>query len=148
MRRAFAVESQSAATPATVFAVVADASRWQEWAGPAVPRSSWQAGSPAGGLGAVRRLGLGPLSSREEIVEYDPPYRLAYVLRSGEGLHHYRATVDLQAQPDGGTHIVWSGTVDTSVPGLAGPLIMVFRGLVAGFATRLARRAEQTPLSQ
>jgi uncharacterized protein YndB with AHSA1/START domain len=148
MRRAFAVESHSAATPETVFAVVADASRWQEWAGPAVPRSRWQAGSPAGGLGAVRRLGLGPLSSREEIVEYDPPHRLAYVLRSGEGLHHYRATVDLQAQPDGGTHIVWSGTVDTSVPGLAGPLIMVFKGLVAGFATRLARRAEQTPLSQ
>jgi uncharacterized protein YndB with AHSA1/START domain len=147
-RLAFVVESHSSASPDRVFAVLADGSRWQDWAGRLVLRSSWEPTGPGGGMGAVRRLGFGALSSREEIVEYDPPHRLAYVLRSGEGLHHYRATVDLQAQPDGGTHIVWSGTVDTSVPGLAAPLIMVFKGLVAGFATRLARRAEQTPLSQ
>ena len=144
MRRSFVVEAHSTASPEAVFEVVADGSRWQDWAGPAVPRSSWQAGAPAGGLGAVRRLGLGPLSSREEIVEYDPPHRLAYALRSGEGLHHYRASVDLQAQPGGGTHIVWSGTVDTAVPGLAAPLIAMFRSLVGGFATRLARQAERT----
>jgi uncharacterized protein YndB with AHSA1/START domain len=146
MRRSFVVESHSAASPEVVFDVLADGSRWQEWAGPAVPRSSWASGAPAGGVGAVRLLGLGPLSSREEIVEHDPPHRLAYALRSGEALHHYRAKVDLQAQPDGGTHIVWSGTVETTVPGLAAPLIMVFRRLVAGFATRLARRAEQASL--
>ena len=143
MRKSYVVEAHSAASPERVFEVLADAPRWQEWAGPAVPRSSWEAGSPSGGVGAVRRLGSGPLSSREEIVEHDPPHRLAYVLRSGEGLHHYRASVDLQAQPDGGTHIVWSGTVDTSVPGLAVPLVAVFRRLVGGFATRLAREAER-----
>ncbi|MDT7540014.1 MAG: hypothetical protein QOI82_3599 [Actinomycetota bacterium] len=147
MRRSFVVEAHSTAAPETVFAVLADAPRWQEWAGPAVPRSSWAAGAPAGGVGAVRRLGLGPLSSREEIVEHDPPHRLAYVLRSGQGLHQYRATVDLQAQPGGGTHIVWSGTVDSAVPGLAAPLIAVFRTLVGGFADRLARHAERTPPS-
>ncbi|MDT7572371.1 MAG: hypothetical protein QOE05_2545 [Actinomycetota bacterium] len=145
MRKSYVVEAHSAASPETVFAVLADAPTWQAWAGPAVPRSSWETGSPAGGVGAVRRLGLGPLSSREEIVEHDPPHRLAYVLRSGEGLHHYRATVDLQAQPDGGTHIVWSGTVDSSVPGVAVPLVAVFRRLVGSFATRLARQAERTP---
>ena len=148
MRRSFAVEAHSAASPETVFAVLADAPHWQDWAGPAVPRSSWAAGSPAGGVGAVRLLGLGPLSSREEIVEHDPPHRLAYVLRSGEGLHHYRASVDLLAQPDGGTHIVWSGGVDTTVPGLGPVLHAVFRRLVAGFATRLARRAEVVALDQ
>jgi hypothetical protein len=146
VRKSFVVESHTAASPEVVFGILADGSRWQEWAGPAVPRSSWAAGSPAGGVGAVRRLGLGPLSSREEIVEHDPPHRLAYALRSGEGLHHYRASVDLQAQPDGGTHIVWSGIVETPVPGLAGPLIMVFRRLVAGFATRLAKQAERVAL--
>jgi uncharacterized protein YndB with AHSA1/START domain len=142
VRKAYVVEAHSSASPDTVFAVLADAPTWQTWAGPAVPQSRWEEGSPSGGVGAVRRLGFGPLSSREEIVEHDPPHRLAYVLRSGEGLHHYRASVDLQAQPDGGTHIVWSGTVDTSVPGLAGPLILTFRRLVGGFATRLARHAE------
>lgn len=146
MRRSFVVESHSAAAPEAVFAVLADGSRWQEWAGHAVPRSSWEPGSPAGGLGAVRRLGLGPLRSREEIVEHDPPHRLAYVLRSGERLHHYRASVDLQAQPDGGTHVVWSGGIDTTVPWLGPVLLTVFRRLVGGFAGRLARHAERDPL--
>ena len=145
MRKSYVVEANSTASPETVFAVLADAPSWQKWAGPAVPQSGWETGAPAGGLGAVRLLGFGPLSSREEIVAYDPPHRLAYVLRSGEGLHHYRATVDLQAQPDGGTHIVWSGTVETTVPGLAAPLIMVFRRLVGSFAIKLARQAERTP---
>jgi uncharacterized protein YndB with AHSA1/START domain len=145
MRSSFVVETWSRATPETVFALLADGSRWQDWAGPVVPRSSWQAGSPAGGLGAVRRLGLGPLSSREEIVEHDPPHRLAYVLRSAEGLHHYRASVELLAQPEGGTHILWSGRVESSRPWVATALCRFFQTLVAGFARRLARYAEEVP---
>jgi uncharacterized protein YndB with AHSA1/START domain len=141
-RLAFVVESHSSASPERVFTVLADGSRWQDWAGPVVPRSNWASGSPSGGIGAIRRLGLGPLSIREEIVEYDPPHRLAYALRSGEKLHHYRASVDLRAQPDGGTHIVWSGVVDSPVPGLASALRPIFKSLVAGFARRLARHAE------
>jgi uncharacterized protein YndB with AHSA1/START domain len=142
MRSTFVVESRSAASPETVFAVLADGSRWQQWAGPAVPRSSWAPGSPQGGIGAVRRLGLGPLSSREEIVAHEPPRLLSYVLRSGEGLHHYRATVDVRPEPVGGTRIVWSGQVDSRVPGLAPALAAMFRLLVTGFARRLARHAE------
>ena len=148
MRQSFVVESHASAPPETVFAVLADGSRWQDWAGPAVPRSSWASGSPPGGIGAVRRLGLGPLSSREEIIEYDPPHRLAYALRSGEKLHHYRASVDLRTQPGGGTHIVWSGVVDSTVPGLARTLRPVLKALVASFARRLARYAENVPLIQ
>jgi uncharacterized protein YndB with AHSA1/START domain len=148
MRQSFVVESDSSAPPETVFAILADGSRWQDWAGPVVPRSSWASGSPPGGVGAVRRLGLGPLSSREEIVEHDPPHRLAYALRSGEQLHHYRAAVDLHRQPGGGTHIVWSGVVESTVPGLARALGPVLKKLVAGFARRLARYAETVPLIQ
>lgn len=148
MKKGYVVESRSDATPATVFAILADAPGWQNWAGPAVPRSSWETGSPAGGLGAVRRLGRGRLSSREEIVAYDPPHHLAYVLRSGERLHHYRASVDLIAQPGGGTHIVWSGDVDTASRGVGTALVPLFRLLVAGFARRLARYAENVSLRQ
>lgn len=142
MSSSFTIEKTSRAAPDVVFAVLADGSRWSDWAGPAVPQSSWAVGSPPGGLGSVRRLGLGPLSSREEIVEYDPPRRLGYVLRSGERLHHYRATVELSAEPAGGTRIVWSGSVESRL--LAG----VFRILVGGFARRLARYAENVPPGQ
>ena len=143
MRSSFVVESWSTAGRETVFALLADGSRWQDWAGPVVPRSSWQEGLPAGGLGAVRRLGLGPLSSREEIVEHDPPHRLGYVLRSAERLHHYRAAVELLAQPDGGTHILWSGRVDCAMPLVRRVLCRCFHTLVVGFARRLARYAEE-----
>jgi uncharacterized protein YndB with AHSA1/START domain len=143
VNRSFVVEARSAAPPADVFALLADATTWSTWAGPAVPSSRWEAGAPAGGLGAVRLLGLGPLSSREEIVEYDAPRRLAYVLRSGESLHRYRAAVELTERPGGGTHIVWSGSVDSPVPGLGPVVAGGFRRLVQGFATRLARQAER-----
>src|SRR3954447_5980112 len=63
------------AAPDTVLAVLADGAGWSRWAGPIVVKSWWEReGTPApGGVGAIRRLGLGKLSSREEIVEYDAP---------------------------------------------------------------------------
>jgi uncharacterized protein YndB with AHSA1/START domain len=141
MTSSYVVTERSSAAPAVVFALLADAPGWHRWAGPVVPQSSWEAGAPQGGVGAVRRLGTGPMSSREEIVELDPPRRLAYVLRSGEALHHYRAVVDLE--PDGpGTLIRWSGTVDSPVPGLSPVVCAGFHALVRGFARRLARAAE------
>lgn len=146
-RLAFAVEARSLAAPDEVFAVLADAPRWQEWAGPVVPRSSWaRTGTDApGGVGAVRRLGSGPLSSREEIVAYDPPRHLGYVLLNGQTRHGYRADVHLEPLPEGGTRISWSGSFTPPFPG-TGPLMLVgFRRLVGGFARRLAARAEAGP---
>lgn len=141
MTSTYVVEETSSAPVEAVFALLVDAPTWQDWAGPLVPQSGWAPGAPQGGLGAVRLLGRGPLSSREEIVEFAPPRRLAYVLRSGEALHHYRATVDLTSA-DGGTRIVWTGSVESPVPGLAPAVAAGFRMLVRGFAKRLARAAE------
>ena len=143
-RLSFSVEARSLATPEQVFAVLADVPRWQEWAGPVVPASSYerQGTDAPGGVGAIRRLGSGPLSSREEIVEYDPPRRLAYVLLNGQKRHGYRAEVELTPLPGGGTNIVWSGSFRPPLPG-TGPLMLLgFRRLVGGFAHRLAARAE------
>ena len=144
-RLAFSVEARSLATPDEVFAVLADVPRWQEWAGPVVPRSSYArqgVGAP-GGVGAIRKLGTGPLSSREEIVAYEPPTRLAYVLLNGQKRHGYRAQVDLEPLPAGGTKIVWSGSLRPPLPGTGRLMLLGFRRLVSGFAHRLAARAEQ-----
>ena len=145
-RLTFSVEARSLAEPERVFAVLADVPRWQEWAGPVVPRSSYaREGVPApGGVGAIRRLGSGPLSSQEEIVAYDPPRHLAYVLLNGQRRHGYRADVELTPLPDGGTRIAWTGSFRPPLPG-TGPLLRaVFSRLVTGFAHRLAARAEAT----
>ena len=71
----FAAEGDSTASPEAVFAVLADGTRWNEWAGWFVRESFWEReGTPApGGVGAIKRLGGKPIYSREETVEYDPP---------------------------------------------------------------------------
>ena len=73
-----------------------------------VRRSAWdrEAAPEPGGVGAIRRLGSAPFFSREEIVEYEPPRHLAYVLLSGMPVREYRSDVDLTV--DGtGTEIRW-----------------------------------------
>ena len=68
----FSVEARSLASPEQVFAVLVDVPRWQEWAGPVVPRSSYEReGVPApGGVGARRarrpRVGRGGLADDDE----------------------------------------------------------------------------------
>ncbi len=141
--RSFVVETTSAGTPERVFAVVADGATWSRWAGPLVPRSCWEReGNPApGGVGAIRRLGLGPLASREQVVEYVPAQRLSYRLLGSGPVRGYLATVELTAQAGGGTRIVWRGAFDAAPPGLTRLACWVLRRVVARLATGLAREA-------
>jgi uncharacterized protein YndB with AHSA1/START domain len=138
----FSVEAVSAAPPERVFAVLADGSRWQEWAGPLVPRSSWAVeADPPGSVGSVRRLGLGPLASLERVVAFEPPRLVRYVVDSPSPARGYTATVELA--PEGpGTRITWSAEFEPAVPGTGGLLRATYRGIVGGFARRLARAAE------
>ena len=137
----FVVRARSAAPPQTVFALLADAPAWQDWAGPFVPRARWEPGTPAG-AGAVRRLGIGPLTVREQVVAHEPPTTFSYVLLTALRWHGYRADVRLTEDAHGGTRVEWTGRLRGPVPGLARLLLPVFRGLVEGFARRLVVRAE------
>ena len=135
----FVVHARSSAARERVFALLSDAPAWARWAGPTVPQASWVSGE---GVGAVRRVGGGPLSVREQVVVLDPPQAFSYVLVTAARLHGYRADVHLE--PDGdGTRITWSGRVTTPVPGLERVLLPAFRALVRDFARRLARAAER-----
>lgn len=141
-RRTFVATSRSAAPPEAVFALLAAGDRWAEWAGPMVPASRWAVpGSPEGTVGAVRRLGLGPLSSRERIVEHQLGRRLAYVVDSAAPFRSYHAVVDLAPRPDGGTDITWSASFEPVVPGTGPLLLIALRAIVRGFAKRVARAA-------
>lgn len=126
-----------------MFALLADGARWSDWAGPFVPRSSWQVpGDPVGSVGAVRRLGIGALVSLERIVEHDPPHRLAYVVDSWSPYWGYRATVDLVPTIDGGTRILWRAGFTPKVRGTGALLQWFLSSVVGGFAGRLARAAD------
>jgi uncharacterized protein YndB with AHSA1/START domain len=140
----FYAEATSSASPDTVFALLADAPRWKDWAGPLVREASWdREGDPApGGVGAIRKLGSKPFYGREEIVHYDPPRRLSYTILSGQPVRNYRADVDL-TPVDGGTHIRWSSRFEPAVPGTGAAMRWYLRRIIAGFTRRLARSAER-----
>jgi hypothetical protein len=144
VRRAFFVtRARSAAPPQTVFALLADAPAWQEWAGPFVPRAQWEPGTPAG-VGAVRRLGFGRLGVREQVVLHEPPHAFSYVLLTGVRWHGYRADVRLTEDEHGGTRVEWAGQLSSPLPGLPRLLLPAFRLLVEQFTRRLVVRAERS----
>ena len=84
--------------------MLADATRWREWAGSMITVSEWEReGDPApGGVGAIRRLGRPPAYAREQILEYDPPRHLAYTIVSGLPVNGYHADIDLLSAPRAG----------------------------------------------
>ena len=144
-RQSFATHAHSPAPPEQVFDVLADSTRWSEWAGPLIRKSSWEREGTAepGGVGAIRRLGSSRIFSREEIVTYDRPNHLAYVLLSGQPVREYRADVSM-TPAGGGTDIRWEATFLPRLPG-TGRFVRWYLGLiVAGLARRLAARAGRT----
>jgi hypothetical protein len=94
------------------------------------------------GVGALRRFALGPAGSKEEVVEWDPPHHLGYVVVSGLPVRHYRADVELGSE-GGGTVVTWRGSFDEIVPGTGRALRFVLKRVTAGFAARVSRYAER-----
>jgi len=140
----FSAEATSSAAPDAVFALLADATVWKDWAGPLIRDSFWEREGtpPPGGVGAIKRLGAKPVYSREETVEYDPPKRYSYTILSGQPVRSYRADVDL-TPVDGGTHIRWAGRFEPKIPG-TGPFMRWYLGrIIAGFTRRLAAYPEK-----
>jgi hypothetical protein len=134
----------SSATRESVFAVLADATRWREWAGSMITVSEWEreGDPPPGGVGAVRRLGRPPAFAREQILEYDPPRHLAYTIVSGLPVRGYHADIDLLAATGGGTTIRWSGAFEPKIPGTGALFAAVLERIVRGYASSAAAEAE------
>lgn len=134
----------AAAPTEAVFAVLADATRWHEWAGFSVATSEWEReGDPApGGVGAIRKLGRAPMYGREQITEYDAPVHMAYTILSGIPVRGYHADVDLRAD-EAGTTISWTAAFEPKLPGTGALLAAVLRHTVLGYARAAAAEAER-----
>ena len=133
------------APPEGVFEVLADATRWKDWAGSMITVSEWEReGDPApGGVGAVRKLGRPPAFALEQILEYDPPHHLAYTIMRGIPVRGYHADVDLSVAPGGGTTIRWTGAFEPKIPGTGALFASVLGRIVHGYGRAAAREAER-----
>ena len=123
------IEATSALPPHEVFARLADATTWPDWS--PIGRAEVERPAPNGsGVGEIRRFVTGRVTSREEVIEFEPPTRFVYRLLSGLPLEGYVARVTLE--PDGnGTRIRWQSTFRGRWPG-AGPFYRVVLGRFIG----------------
>jgi Polyketide cyclase / dehydrase and lipid transport len=140
------VTARSAASPAEVFALLADGAgwtRWGRWVGAAVDEPAADGGD---GVGAVRaltsRTAGRTIVSRERVTDLVPDRLYGYDLLSGLPLRNYHGQVELT--PDGaGTRIHWVCRFDRATPGLTWLYRGVLGRFVADAAQRLARYAAQ-----
>jgi hypothetical protein len=134
------VYARSAAPPEAVWRWLADAPTWSSWS--RLTRAELeQEGEPApNGVGAIRRFGIGRNVSREQVVAFEPPHHLGYVLLSGMPVLGYRADVRLAADGDG-TLIEWRSSFTPRFPGTGRLIQLFFTKVLRDFARAVARRA-------
>jgi hypothetical protein len=142
----FQVHRESRAAAAKLFRLVSDGGRWSDWAKPLVPHSSWVIeGDPApGGVGAIRKLGLGPLGVTEQTVAYEQDRLHAYSLLTPAPMKDYQGEVLLTPKAEGGTTITWRGTFDERVPGTGKVLEKGLGTFIGKLADQLVKAAERS----
>ncbi|MHB1854952.1 MAG: SRPBCC family protein [Acidimicrobiales bacterium] len=138
----YEVKARTSAPPESVWALISQADSWKEWS---FLTRSWllREGSPErDGIGALRRFAVGPFGSQEEVVEFDPPFHLAYVAHRGLPVRSYRA--DILLIPDGtGTVVVWTGSLEPLRPGTGWAALVYTRAFIRVFARQLVRHADR-----
>lgn len=144
MRRSIRIERRLDAPPDGVFEVIADHARYDRF--PGVRRSELvKQGDPAPkGVGAVRRIWVGPLRFEEEITAYEPPSRLDYLIREVKPLPFAHEGGSIRLTPDGaGTHVVWTSSFEIPIPVVGSLLDRIFSArLERGFGEMLEHSAE------
>jgi len=144
MRRPIRIERRLDAPPDAVFAILADHARYDRFDG--IRRSVLvNPGDPdPNGLGAVRRVWVGPLRFEEEITAFEPPRRLDYLIRDVKPFPFRHEGASIRLEPDGaGTHAVWTSSFEIPIPVIGRAMDRIFQGqLKRGFAHMLERSAE------
>lgn len=136
-----ATEARSPAAPARVFALLKDGSTWPRWSFFRKHELERPGPEDPNGVGAIRVFRTAVSAAHEEIVEIVPDRRLSYVLMRGLPLKDYRAQVDLDPQPDGGTLIRWRSTFRPAQPWAGWFWRAMMRRVLATIARQLAAAA-------
>jgi uncharacterized protein YndB with AHSA1/START domain len=133
------LERRYAAPIEAVWAVVADHRGMSRWLAPGMRIRLEPQGSPTpDGVGAVRVIGRAGLAVAEEVLEFEPPRRLVYTVRSGFPLEDHRGVVVL-SEDEGATRLTWTITFEPRYPGTGWLVVVIVRLVFLLGLTRLGR---------
>lgn len=143
-----------------MWAVMTDHARWADWL-PGEKVIVDPVGSPdPNGLGAVRTFVLkrGRSAAKEEVVGWEPPVSMTYILHSSFPTRNYRSTMTLGAISDGDTdggggsadgsadcRLVWESTWESPLPVWFGGALVkkLLFGLLSKAAKKMSAAAER-----
>ncbi len=139
------ISGQADAPIEVVWSLVADARNYSSWALPRSTTLEREGALTPDGVGAIRRFGAWPVFSREEVVVFEPPQQLSYVLLSGLPVRNYRADVELRevvASPGGvSTAVSWTSSYEVPRRWLRRPMQLFLNLILKDFVRRLAKEA-------
>nr|WP_238391704.1 MULTISPECIES: SRPBCC family protein [unclassified Mycolicibacterium] len=140
----FTVVRSGRATPQTLFDILADGSRWSEWAKPLIKYSAWETRGPAddGGVGAVRVVGTRQFPTREMTTVHEPGQRHGYTILSKTPVQDYQAQVTLASEQDR-TRIEWRGTYESRWRAVGLTYRAVIKYVLTTLANKLVLEAER-----
>ena len=142
--RSFSVTVRSPQSAEALWNRLADARTWPEWAAFSHAALEREGSPTPDGVGAIRNFGTAKVVSREEVVLFDAPHHLAYILLSGMPIRDYRADVVLKSvEPGagGGTDITWSSSFAPKRPGTG----WFFQAFLRWFVGRTAKALATAP---
>lgn len=143
-RRFVHVRTETKAAPGRVWALLVDGPSWTQWAG--FDEVGYdREGTPAPhGLGAVRRIRIGRLTSIETVLAFEQGRKFSYDYVGTLPFKHYRADVTLTAN-DAGTLIDWRSHFTPKYPFTGALLRAVMTRVLTDISTRLATAAVDHP---
>jgi uncharacterized protein YndB with AHSA1/START domain len=136
----FSVEARSAASPAAVYALLADGATWPRWTpfdGFELEREGEAGGESAG---AIRVFTSRRIRNREEMTELSPGRLISYRSLSGLPIRNHAASVRLAPSADG-TLITWDERFEAAWPGTGWYIARALRRFVQDCADGLAAHA-------
>lgn len=142
-KRTVRAEATTAGPREAVWALLADVTLWPTWSPFDAAEYEHLASDGGHGVGAVRRLRISRLHSRETVLAFSPPTRLSYAYEGSLPVTGYRGDVTLTENP-GGTHIRWEAEFTPTIPFTGRALQIVITKVLRDVSTSLARAAQAT----
>ena len=136
-----------AAPQSAMWKVITNHLRWCEWM-PSKEVVLETPGSPEQfGLGAVRVFKTigGRTTAREEVVGWDPPHSMSYILHASFPMKNYRSTMTLIPEGSDSCRLFWRSNWESAIPlwlggKLSGKLV---RRMLHSAAKKMALAAQQ-----